>query len=263
MTPTCLALAVLVSASPKRVYIDAGHGAPGNDGNRGAYCQLEKDHTLAVAQALEALLPTLGPYIVKVSRHAEEQPTYQQRIRDAEAWRADVVVSLHSDSRGLAWPWLPFAYPAPDPSEPAPWGPLLSGQRSSNATEGTGTVCFRNALAPGYAVLWNDVGPAPTVAARARLGRAVSVALRAVGFGAYHGADYEGLYKPDPVVGGFIDLRPNGQNVYFLRASAIPTVIIETHHALDVADVEQWRDPATATHLAEALAHALQAYFAP
>jgi N-acetylmuramoyl-L-alanine amidase len=71
---TSVLLAVLHGATPPaaprpplRVAIDAGHGAPGNEGNHGAWCQLEKDHTLAVATALALQLPTLGPFEVLVS----------------------------------------------------------------------------------------------------------------------------------------------------------------------------------------------------
>jgi N-acetylmuramoyl-L-alanine amidase len=44
---------------------------------------------------------------------------------------------------------------------------------------------------------------------------------------------------------GWIDKRPLKKRVYFLRASRTPTVIIETHHALDPDEVARWDEPRT------------------
>ncbi|MBL9039212.1 MAG: N-acetylmuramoyl-L-alanine amidase [Archangium sp.] len=220
-------------ARPKlRVMIDAGHGAPGNDGNRGALCQLEKDHTAWVSSQLAKALPLLGDFDMRETRTGISRPTYPQRIHQAEVWKADAIVSIHSDARGSLTSWKPF--------------------------EGQETQCFRSDAAPGFSVLWNDSGPAPVVAGRVRLGRAVISRLIAAGFTPYSGVDYASLYRPDDVAGGWIDLRPDGQNVYFLRASPRgPTVIIETHHAADVTEVAEWQKPETVQTFARALAAAL------
>ena len=240
MKPTCLVVAALLSlagsaaAAPHRlrVFVDAGHGAPGNDGNHGAFCQLEKDHALSVAEALVEALPRLGAFEVKLSRYALESPSYQARIAAAEKWGADVIISLHSDARGFAWPWRPF--------------------------EGEDTICQRNGLEPGFAVLWNDSSGSPSlVTQRMTLGRAVIEALSAAAFEPYDGRNYGLLYRPDLVPGGWVDIRPTGKDVYFLRASKVPTIIIETHHALDVAEVEAWHDAATVARFSQAVARAL------
>ncbi len=223
----------LAEARPLRVFIDAGHGVTGNDGNHGAYCQLEKDHALSVALALAKALPALGAVEVKLSRQTDSGPSYAARIHDAEVWRADAIISLHSDARGMSWPWSPF--------------------------EGQSLVCQRNSLEPGFAVLWNDGGPKKINQARERLGRAVIEAMVSAGFTPYDGRNYGALYRPDLTEGGWVDIRPRGQDVYFLRGSAtVPTVIIETHHALDVDEVARWQDPKTVQTFAEALWAGLQ-----
>ncbi len=244
MRLTCVVLAVAVGAAPAqakpiRVFIDAGHGAAENDGNHGAFCQPEKDHTAAVARTLFEALPKLGRFEVKLSREGSARPTYQARLRAAEGWRADVIISLHSDARGYSWPWQP-----------------IEGEPS--------TICFRNGLEPGFAVLWNDGGPAKIVEQRTRLGRAVISAMQLHDFQPYDGRNYQGLYRADVVPGGWVDVRPDGKNVFFLRGSkTIPTVIIETHHALDVAEVTEWNEQKTVTRFANAVAEALAASTTP
>ena len=211
-----------------RVFIDAGHGAPGNEGNHGCFCQLEQDHTLRVANQLAMALAATGRFEVKRSRVADEHPKYQERIAAAEAFKADVIISLHSDARGEA---------------------QALAQRDAG-------VCWANPDEPGFSVLWNDEGPA--FPEREKLGRAVGAAMREAGFLPYTGINYGDLYRHDEVEpAGWIDKRPLTKRVYFLRGSGIPTVIIETHHALDVQEVGRWDQPATLEAFASAVGAAI------
>lgn len=219
-----------------RVYVDAGHGSPGNEGARGCFCQREQVHAAQVAMHLASVLARLGPFEVRLSRRDEVGRRYPARIAEAQAWGADAIVSLHADVRGEAWAW---------------------GQAE-------GEVCWRNDDAPGFAVLWSDDGSDEVVAKRERLGRAVGRRLTEAGFRAYSGEDYGSLYRQDPESpSGWIDLRPRKKSVYFLRASAIPTVIVETHHALDPREVQRWEELATVDAFALAVANALVEAAAP
>jgi len=213
-----------------RVVVDAGHGAPGNEGNTGCYGQKEEAHTLAVARHLAFVLSALGRFEVALSRDGPGAK-YPARLAAAKAFRADVIISLHSDARGLVQPWWP-----------------LHDAR----------MYWRNPDAPGFAVLWNDEGTDATVAGRARLGRAVGSRLREAGFLAYDGYDYGGLSRQDDVEpSGWVDIRPLKQRVYFLRGSTIPTVIVETHHALDPEEVARWDEGTTVDAFALAIAAAV------
>lgn len=213
-----------------RVFVDAGHGAPDNHGNTGCFGQQEEDHTRLAARHLAFVLSALGPFEVALSRD-EPGPKYATRIAAAKAFRADVIISLHSDARGLARPWWPY-----------------HDERMS----------WWNADAPGFAVLWSDEGAEATVTARATLGRAVGRRMREAGFLAYDGSDYASLYRQDDVdPSGFIDIRPKKKRVYFLRASSIPTVIIETHHALDPEEVLRWEEARTLDDFSLAVAAAI------
>jgi N-acetylmuramoyl-L-alanine amidase len=213
-----------------KVYVDAGHGHPGNEGAVGCYCQREQVHTGQVASHLAFVLAQLGPFEVKLSRKEDAAgKKYPARIAEAETWGADAIVSVHSDVRGEAWAW------------------------TSTETE----TCWRNDQAPGYAVLWSEDGDAKTNAGREKLGRAMARQLNAAGFRAYTGDDYGALYKPDAENLGWIDIRPRKKSVYFLRASKIPTVIVETHHALDPAEVMRWESLETVDAFALAVGNAV------
>ena len=74
------------------------------------------------------------------------------------------------------------------------------------------------------------------------------------GLGAYDGRDYPGLYLDDPEQpGAFIDRR----FLYVLRKPAVPSVIVETHHFLDLEEVARWNEPRTLEAFAAAVAGAL------
>jgi hypothetical protein len=73
----------------------------------------------------------------------------------------------------------------------------------------------------------------------------------------YPCGDYGALCKPDAEALGWVDLRPRRKSVSFLRASKVPTVIIETPQALAPAEVLRWDEPATLDASSQAVANAL------
>lgn len=215
---------------PIRLFLDAGHGAPGNTGNRSVTCEDEAAHTLRVAQDLARRLERGGRFIVKQSRRPGELVRYQRRLADAVAFKAEAFVSLHSDARGTAEWWSPRA----------------------------GATCLRNDADPGFGVLVSDDGPKRLVSKRFRLGRALARRLGEAGFPAYHGLDWLALYAADEGEPGvFVDRRPPRQRVFVLRRPRIPSVIIETHHALDLAESARWTEERTLASFAAAVEAAL------
>lgn len=214
-----------------RVYIDAGHGAPGNGGASSAFCEREQDFTLRVSKSLAERLRATGRFHVRQSRDdAGDRPTYPQRVRAAEAWRADVFLSLHMDARGYATEWAP-----------------LPGQS-----------CWREDSTPGFAILWADDARAALNAKRLALARALAARMEASGFLAYDGEDYTGIYEGDEGQAGvFVSRHPPGRRIYVLRRPKVPSVIIETHHALDVRETTRWREPRTLEVFSDSVAAAL------
>jgi N-acetylmuramoyl-L-alanine amidase len=214
----------------KRIYLDAGHGAPGNEGNSSVTCEPEASFTLRVAQELARRLEATGHFQVKLSRKPGERPTYPARLEEAERWRAELFVSLHSDARGTAMQWM---------VEPGQW-------------------CLRNDTAPGYSVLYADDTEEPLLSRRLTLARALARRMGEAGFFPYGGEDYVGLYEGDPEQpGNFVSRHLPGQRIFVLRKPPMPSVIIETHHALDFEEAERWKEERTLEAFAAAVAQGL------
>ncbi|WP_338866514.1 N-acetylmuramoyl-L-alanine amidase family protein [Myxococcus stipitatus] len=202
----------------QRVYLDAGHGAEGNTGNRSVTCEDEEAFTLRVAEDLARRLESTGHFEVQISRKAGQRVAYANRLTAAEKWGAHVLVSLHSDARGTPRLW--------SPSE--------------------GLECNRQDETPGFSVLWSEEAELPLQTRRADLARALARNLSQVGFPPYDGIDYTGLYAADSAQAGvFVAREPTHRRIFVLRKPSIPSVIIETHHALDFEEAARWREERT------------------
>ncbi|PTL85572.1 N-acetylmuramoyl-L-alanine amidase [Vitiosangium sp. GDMCC 1.1324] len=220
----------------KRIYLDAGHGAPGNGGNTSVTCEQEESFTLRAAEDLARRLEATGHFQVKLSRKPGQRPSYQERLGEAERWRAELFVSLHSDSRGEATAWL-------------------------GATD---SWCLRNDAAPGYSVLYADDTSEPLLSRRLALARALARRMGEAGLLPYGGEDYVGLYASDTEQPGtFVSRHRPGQRIFVLRKPPMPSVIIETHHALDFEEVARWREERTLESFAAAVARGLVDVLAP
>lgn len=209
------------------VMIDPGHGTGANQGALSCHCTDEAVYTLRASRWLADALEATGHFRVVLAREDERGPSYRARIAAAVEAGAEALIGIHADVRG----------------EPGLWEPR------------PGTWCRRGVTAPGFAVLWSSRAPTPGQAARRHdLASALALRLAAAGPTPYDGADYVGLYETDPEVPGvFRDLR----GLLMLREPPIPAVIVETHHALDPAEVARWNEPETRDAFADAVAGAL------
>ena len=220
----------------RRIYVDAGHGAPGNTGTVSVTCDVEQDYTLEAARQLAARLTATGAFEVKLSRVAGGSPSYQARVDEAVAWKADALLSLHMDARGEG----------------------LLVNRTADQRE-----CFQSEGGLGFAVLWSDEAPGPLGAERHRLATALAARLSQTGFPPYDGADYPGLYENDAAQPGvFLDRHTLGRRVWFLRKPALPGVIVETHHSWHREEHARWQEARTRDAFAAAVAAALVDFFA-
>jgi len=213
-----------------RVAIDPGHGAPGNRGNTSSYCVEEQDAMLALGEAVAGRLQATGHVKVRLLRDAGHVVTYADRVEEARAWGADAFVSLHSDVRGKLQRW-----------SPAP-----------------GRDCPLSLDAPGFAILYSDEGDAALASRRALLGRALARRMIEAGFLPYDGAEYAGIYAPDADERGvFADRHAPEQRIFVLRRAAMPSILVETHNAVDSREAARWAEPATVDAFASAVAAAL------
>lgn len=207
-----------------RVYVDAGHGTGANTGTRTAWCEDEADVTLDLALDLAARLEETGLFDVRVSRDAARGPSYAARLDDATAWEADALLSLHLDARGAAWPWSP----RPD------------------------ATCWRNEDIPGFSVLVADRGDEALVERRIGLARSLATRLAGAGFRPYDWG-YGDQYATDATTGVYLDRRV----LFLLRRPTMPSVIVETHHGLDLEERARWQEDRTRAAFAAAVAQAL------
>lgn len=220
----------------RQVYVDAGHGLTGNPGAVGAYCQQEQDFNLQAAQNLAERLRRTGAFEVRVSREDNQGPGYNERLREANAW-ADVLISLHFDARLAA--------------EADTWSPE------------EGQTCRFNEGEHGFSVLYSDEGSEPLPAQRRALARNLAARLVQAGFPPYLGRDYEGKYELDPdQPGAWVDRHAPNQRILMLRGPRVPSVIVETHQALDRQEVLRWREDRTHDAFGAAVAQGLVDFFA-
>jgi N-acetylmuramoyl-L-alanine amidase len=217
----------LPADGPRRpvVLLSAGHAAGAtNRGNTGVHGQLEEETNLAAANDLAARLRALDRFDVVLAREGAERPSYDERIQRATAAGADLLLELHTDVRGELVPW---------------------------AVGREGQTIYRVDNDPGFSVLYNDH------AARADEREAVAVALAeslsAAGFPAYLGADYVGLYEGHTTPGVYRDRR----GLKMLRGPPMPSVIVETHSAVDFDESLRFREARTQEVFAAAVAAAL------
>jgi N-acetylmuramoyl-L-alanine amidase len=208
------------------VAIDPGHGAGDNHGAISSFGAEERVHTLWFSRILER---GLGGFRVHPLRTADDGPSYRSRVASAEASGAGALISIHADARGAVGQW------SPRPGET--WRIATSS--------------------PGFSILWSSRGPLGP--RRQALARALSTHLAAAGFLPYAGDDYTGLYETDPEVPGvYRDLR----GLYVLKDPTVPSVIIETHNALDPREVARWAEPGVAEAFAAAVGAGLDDWFA-
>ena len=199
--------------SKVRLFLSAGHGAPGNAGNTGVECQREEDFALTATRDLADRLRATGRFEVTEARTGADRPTYSARLAHLNTSGADLFIEIHSDARG-------------DTPETV-------------GTSPDGHPCLRQDEAPGVAVLLRDEGPLK--GARLRLARSVAKALADAGFAMFDGVEYKDLYEHDPTAGVFLDRR----GLMMLRRPEVPSIIIETHHARDPREVARWKEPRT------------------
>jgi N-acetylmuramoyl-L-alanine amidase len=202
---------------PLLVAIDAGHGTRDNRGAISSFGAEECRHTWWFSRIL---LDRLAPIRTLDLRPSDPGPAYADRVALAQDAGADALISIHADARGAVSTW------SPRPGET--WRIATSS--------------------PGFSILWSSEGALGP--RRRALARALAARLAEAGFLPYDGADYEGLYETDPEVAGvFRDLR----GLYVLRRPTVPSVIVETHNALDPREVHRFAEPGVAEAFADAL----------
>lgn len=216
-----------------RVVVDAGHGAPGNEGNTSVRCEKEQDFTRRVQDEVVKRLADAPELEVRAGRPDVSLVDYGSRISTFNEWNADAVVSLHSDARaGFGVEVHPV------------------------------TGCWSALGASGFSILYSDEGAAPLARRRERLAREMALAMSAAGFGTY-ALGYSDESYAEVAPGVFVDRHPKGKRIRMLRGTAVPTIIVETHQAFDPDEAERWTEAGTLDAFAAAVRAAVVATTRP
>ncbi|MEV0810585.1 N-acetylmuramoyl-L-alanine amidase [Micromonospora sp. NPDC050200] len=200
-------------AAVPRIYLDPGHGGtdPGAVGNG----LQEKDLTLNIALQLRSILQTNWSVDVRMSRTTDATVSLVDRTNDANAWGADLFVSVHINSGGGTG-FESYRYLAAGAADVNLHNALhprvLSGMRS------IATVTDRGQKTANFHVLRETTMPAvltenlfiDTVADANLLKRADFITATANGH-AQGIADYLGLGTPPPTYSTIVDNTTAGR----------------------------------------------------
>ncbi|WP_325061184.1 N-acetylmuramoyl-L-alanine amidase [Vitreimonas sp.] len=236
LTPTTPFAAAPAAGQPRRpqrrtIVVDAGHGGrdPGAIGRTGVR---EKDVVLDAALQLRQALESRGNYRVAMTRDADRYIPLEERLHFTRAQNADLFISIHADSNANA--------------EAAGASVYTISERGE-------------ARAQNMAQNWDiDLGDVP------REGVAHDILLN--------------LYQREttnrsaqfaqtviPRLGEVAPLLRNthrNAGLYVLLAPDVPAVLIETGFLSNVADERRLADPRARQAMAEAMAQAVDSYFA-
>lgn len=217
----------------RTIVVDAGHGGrdPGAIGTTGVR---EKDVVLDAALQLRDALESRGPYRVCLTRDADRFVELEERVRFARRQDADLFISIHADSHAN--------------SEAAGASVYTLSERGADRAQ--------NLMASHNWTL--DLGEAP------REGVAHDILID--------------LYQREttnrsatfaqtliPRLGQVAPLLRNthrNAGFFVLLAPDVPAVLIETGFLSNVADERRLSDPRARQAMAEAMAGAVDAYFA-
>jgi N-acetylmuramoyl-L-alanine amidase len=106
----------------------------------------------------------------------------------------------------------------------------------------------------------SDDGARSLVDQRRALAVEVARRLADAGFTSYGGAEYVSLYAAlsADVSGVFLDRHEPDKRIFVMHRPRMPSIIVETHNALDRREAEAWETPEVRRAFGLALAAALR-----
>ncbi len=219
---------------PKVIVIDAGHG--GHDTGAESLLRNEKDINLAAALDLKRRLERSGHYRVVLTRATDVFIPLTERVQIARRAKADLFISLHSDSAG---------------TDPTPHG------ASIYTLSDRGTTRVRQVMNGQdlYAGL-GDPRRAPTVSQILLDLTQQSTRNRS--------AVFAGMLLDH--LSGAVDLLPHGHrdaNYFVLLAPDVPAVLLEMGFITNPGDEMRLTDPDELQGLMNRVGDAVDEYFAP
>jgi N-acetylmuramoyl-L-alanine amidase len=220
------------------VVIDAGHGGI-DPGTRAPTGELEKDLTLEFATALRGKLEAAGKYIVMMTRSDDRFIELSERVQIARQQRAQLLISIHCDAlaRGDGEAQGATVYTLSDQASDAEAQRLADDENRADAIGGVDL-----ADAPGeIADILIDLAQRETKSFAANFARNVVKDMSTT----------TRMHKHPQKSAGF----------RVLKAPDVPAVLIELGYVSNPRDLKQLVSETWRAHTADAIAHAVQAYF--
>ncbi|MBY0564655.1 MAG: N-acetylmuramoyl-L-alanine amidase [Hyphomonadaceae bacterium] len=220
--------------APRRtIVVDAGHG--GRDpGAIGATGVREKDVVLDAALQLRTALEARGRYRVALTRDADQFVPLEERVRFARAQNADLFISLHADSHANREAHGASVY--------------TISERGADRAQTMMT-----------AQNWDiDLGDAP----RSGLAHDILVDLYQRETTNRSAQFAQTLIPRVAQVAPLLRNTHRSAGFYVLLAPDVPAVLVETGFLSNPTDERRLSDPRARENLAEAMAQAVEAYFA-
>ena len=225
-------------AIPPLILVDAGHG--GNDpGAVGTGGTLEKSVTLANALAVRAALEKSGRFRVELTRAVDRYVSPERRADLAREYRADLFLSLHADTdpaasvRGAAVYTL--ASRASDAATAA-----LADRENGEMRDGSAR---RDDMPPEVSQILSSLASRQTRAESARVAHQL----------------VRDLERDLPV----LPMPERHANFIVLRASGIPSVLIEMGFLSNPEEEAALAHPDHQVRIAQAVTRSVSAWFGP
>jgi N-acetylmuramoyl-L-alanine amidase len=221
------------------VVIDAGHGGI-DPGTRAPSGELEKNLTLEFATVLRSKLEATGKYRVVMTRSDDTFIELSERVQMAHELRAQLLISIHCDAlaRGEGAAEGATVYTLSDKASDEEAQRLADAENRADAIGGVDLADEPNEIAD----ILIDLAKRETKAFSANFARNV---VKDMGATAH-------LHKHPMKSAGF----------RVLKAPDVPSVLIELGYVSNARDLKQLVSETWRSRTADAIAHAVQTYFA-
>jgi N-acetylmuramoyl-L-alanine amidase len=224
----------LAPGQRKVIVIDAGHG--GHDVGAQSLVRNEKDINLAAALDLKARLERTGRYRVVMTRDSDVFIPLEERVRMARRAKADLFISLHSDSAG---------------ADPTPHGASIYTVSDRGVTRVHDVMGPQDSLLRGGDKRTNPAVSQILLDLTQRSTRNRS-------------GEFAGMLLDH--LSGSVDLLPRSQrdaNYFVLLAPDVPAVLLEMGFITNPADELRLTDPDKRRQMMDKVGDAIEDYFAP
>jgi N-acetylmuramoyl-L-alanine amidase len=221
-------------AQKRVIVIDAGHG--GHDVGAQSLVRNEKDINLAAAQALKARLERTGRYRVVMTRDSDVFIPLEERVQIARRAKADLFISLHSDSAG---------------SDPSPHG------ASVYTLSDRGVTRVHDVMGPQDSILRGGDKRANLAVSQILLDLTQRNTRN-------RSAEFAGILLDH--ISGSVDLLAHSQrdaNYFVLLAPDVPAVLMEMGFITNPSDELRLTDADQRRKMMDRVGDAIDDYFAP